>query len=115
MQRPLQKRNMIALAKKFMLNQKQSSTILGIPYSSYIKLRPESSLSVAASNVVLYLAELYEIGTTTFDNDSKSFVNWLQGNNPELKGITPASLLTSPFGIEQLREMLLRMEYSISA
>jgi uncharacterized protein (DUF2384 family) len=111
--RPLQKRNMNALAKKFMFTDKQCAFVLGISASAYNKLTPEASLSIRSTEMVLRLAELFEVGITTFDNDRNSFTNWLQASIPALEGAVPLNLLSSSYGIESLKELLLRMEYSI--
>jgi len=112
-ERPLQKRNMIALAKKFMLNQKQCADILGISLSTYSRLRPDAPLSIHSSEKVLRLAELFEIGSTTFEGDRTSFINWLNASTPALGGVVPMNILFSSYGIELVREQLLRMEYSM--
>jgi len=110
---PLQKRNMIALAQKFMLNQKQCADVLGISLSAYTKARPKTPLSIHSSEKVLRLAELFDIGSKTFDGDMRSFINWLNTNIPTLGGVVPTNILFSSYGIELIKEQLLRIEYSI--
>ena len=111
--RPLQKRNMVALAKKIRFTEKQCAMVLGISQNSYNKLTLDALISIRSSEMVLRLAELFEIGTTTFD-DRNSFINWLRASVPALEGVTPLSLLSSRYGFELVKDLLLRMEYSAS-
>jgi putative toxin-antitoxin system antitoxin component (TIGR02293 family) len=111
-ERPLQKKNIMTLARKFSFTDKQAATMIGIHPQSYTKMREDSFLSVPSTEMVLKLAEVYEVGNTTFEN-RESFIKWLNSNIPALNDLKPIMLIGSSTGIEIVRDMLVRIEYSI--
>mgnify|MGYP000353694700 FL=1 len=70
-------------------------------------------MTFAASENVVKLAELYEIGLSAFDNNSESFVTWLDSPIPALNNDKPIHLLSSSLGIDLVKEELLRIEYGV--
>jgi len=112
-EKPLQKRNAIAIAKKFKFTDVQLVSVIGMPLKSYTRMKPSSLLSVGASERIIKLAELYGIGVMTFDGDAKSFVRWLNTTIPALMNHIPFELMTTFVGISLIREELLRMEYGV--
>jgi len=111
--KPLQKRNLASLAKKFKLTDSQATEIAGVSIKTYRKMESSSILSISASERIVKLSELFETGITTFDGDSKSFICWLNAPIPALMNYVPANLMTTFAGINFVREELLRIEYSI--
>lgn len=111
--KPLQKRNLISLAKKFKFTEIQAAEIAGVSIKTYKKMELSSTLSTSASERIVKMSELYETGLTTFDGDAKSFLHWLNTSIPALMNFVPIDLMTTFIGINFVREELLRMEYSI--
>ncbi len=112
-QRPLKKRHVIFISKKLGLQQKDTAELIGVSVRTYQRQRKTANITNAASENVLKLAELFEIGLTTFDNDEDSFLTWLNASIPALNNEKPITLLSSNLGIELVKDELLRIEHGI--
>ena len=112
-QRPLKKRHVIFISNKLGLQQKDTAELIGVSVRTYQRQRRTANITNAASENVLKLAELFEIGLTTFDNDEESFLTWLNASIPALNNEKPITLLSSNLGIELVKDELLRIEYGI--
>ena len=112
-QRPLKKRHVIFISNKLGLQQKDTAELIGVSVRTYQRQRRTADITNAASENVLKLAELYEIGLTTFDNDEESFLTWLNASIPALNNEKPITLLSSNLGIELVKDELLRIEHGI--
>jgi putative toxin-antitoxin system antitoxin component (TIGR02293 family) len=112
-QRPLKKRHVIFISNKFGLQQKDTAELIGVSVRTYQRQRRTANITNAASENVLKLAELFEIGLTTFDNDEESFLTWLNASIPALNNEKPITLLSSNLGIELVKDELLRIEHGI--
>jgi len=109
-QKPLQKKNFLTLAKKFEFTDNQSARILGMSLRTFRKKNPVSDLSVHASEMVIRLSELYEIGIETFNN-SQSFIIWLDSICIPLNNHKPAMLIESGIGIKLVKDELLMKQF----
>ena len=112
-QRPLKKRHVIFIANKLGLQQKDTAELIGVSVRTYQRQKRTANITNAASENVLKLAELFEIGLTTFDNDEESFLTWLNASIPALNNEKPINLLSSNLGIELVKDELLRIEHGI--
>lgn len=112
-QRPLKKRHVILISSKLGLQQKDTAELIGVSVRTYQRQRRTANITNAASENVLKLAELFEIGLTTFDNDEESFLTWLNASIPALNNEKPITLLSSNLGIELVKDELLRIEHGI--
>ena len=111
-QRPLQKRNIIVLAKKFKFTDDQSARIIGMSLRTFRKKTLASDLSVLASEMVIRLSELYEVGIDTF-GDPQLFILWLNSNSIAFGNIKPALLIESGLGVSLVRDQFTRMQHGI--
>lgn len=66
------------------------------------------------SERVLGIAQVLKKGETVF-GDLKRFNYWLNADNIASGGVNPKSLLSSTFGIQILKDELLRIEHGIFA
>lgn len=112
-QRPLKKRHVLFITSKLGLQQKDTAELIGVSVRTYQRQKATASITHAASENVVKLAELYEAGLTAFDDDSESFINWLNTSIPSLNNEKPIELLSSNLGIDLVREELLRIEYGV--
>lgn len=112
-QRPLKKRHVIFISNKLGLQQKDTAELIGVSVRTYQRQRRTANITNAASENVLKLAELFEIGLTTFDNDEESFLTWLNASIPALNNEMPITLLSSNLGIDLVKDELLRIEHGI--
>lgn len=87
--------------------------MIGVSVRTYQRQKRTANISYAASENVLKLAELYEIGLNAFDNNEESFANWLNSPVPAINNEKPIGLLSSNLGIDLVKEELLRIEYGI--
>lgn len=111
-QRPLQKENFVALAKKFKFTEDQSARIMGMSLRTFRKKTLTSDLTVLASEMVIRLSELYEIGLDAF-GDPQLFILWLNSNSIAFGNIKPALLIESGLGVSLVRDQLTRMQHGI--
>ncbi len=112
-QRPLKKRHVVFISSKLGLQQKDTAELIGVSVRTYQRQKRTANITYAASENLLKLAELYEIGITTFDNEEESFVSWLNSPIPALNNDRPITLLSSNLGIDLIKDELLRIEHSV--
>jgi uncharacterized protein (DUF2384 family) len=103
---------MVALARKFRFTDDQSAKMLGMTKRTYRKMSPTSHLSIPATEMVIRLSELYEIGIDTF-GDTRLFLKWLGLNIIALNNQKPTLLTETGMGVEIIKNELLRMQYGI--
>lgn len=112
-QRPLKKKHVDHISHKLGLQQKETAELMGVSVRTYQRQKGTSLITYAASENVLKLAELYEAGLTAFDNQEESLMTWLNSPVPALNNEKPIDMLSSGFGIDLVKEELLRIEYGI--
>jgi putative toxin-antitoxin system antitoxin component (TIGR02293 family) len=112
-QRPLKKRHVIFISFKLRLQQKDTAELIGVSVRTYQRQKRTANITNAASENIIKLAELYETGLNTFDNDEGSFHAWLNASVPALNNERPIDLLSSNLGIDLVRDELLRIEHGI--
>jgi putative toxin-antitoxin system antitoxin component (TIGR02293 family) len=110
---PLMKETLLKVGKKFRFTNDQFAQVAGVTTRTYQRQRPNSKISVSASENTLRLAELYKNGMIAFDNDEQSFQNWLNANISSLGNKKPIDLITTGLGADQVNDELLRIEYSV--
>jgi putative toxin-antitoxin system antitoxin component (TIGR02293 family) len=108
----LKKKNFTTLAKRFKFTDSQSARITGVSLGTFRKRAPESDLSVPATEMVIRLSELYEIGIDTLGN-SQSFISWLDTSSISLGDYKSMELIESGLGVEIVKDELLRMKYGM--
>lgn len=86
---------------------------MGVSVRTFQRQRKTANITSAASENVVKLAELFEVGLATFDNDEESFLNWLNGPIPALNNEKPITLLSSNLGIDLVKDELLRIEHGV--
>jgi putative toxin-antitoxin system antitoxin component (TIGR02293 family) len=111
-QKPLQKKNYIAVAKKFKFTDDQSARIMEVSLRTFRKMTRESNLSLAGTEMVVRLSELYETGIDTCGN-AHSFISWLDSSSISLGDHKPMWLIESGMGVEFVKDELLRMKYGM--
>lgn len=111
--RPLLKKHVEHISHKLGLQQKDTAELIGVSVRTYQRQSKTTPMTFAASENILKLAELYEIGLSAFDGDSNSFITWLDSPIPALNNDKPIQLLSSGLGIDLVKEELLRIEYGV--
>ena len=75
-------------------------------------MTPASYLSLPATELVIRLSELYEIGIDTFGSP-QSFILWLNSDIIALNDHKPVLLIESGMGVEYIKDELLRIQYGV--
>lgn len=112
-ERPLKKKHVAHISFKLGLQQKETAELIGVSVRTYQRQKNTAPITNAASENVLKLAELFQLGLNAFDNDEKAFASWLNAPIPALNNETPVHMLSSSLGIDLVKEELLRIEYGI--
>jgi putative toxin-antitoxin system antitoxin component (TIGR02293 family) len=112
-ERPLKKKHVAHISFKLGLQQKETAELIGVSVRTYQRQKSTTPITNAASENVLKLAELFQLGLNAFDNDEKALVSWLNSPIPALSNETPIRMLSSSLGIDLVKEELLRIEYGI--
>ncbi len=112
-EKPLKISELIRIARKFNMDQKQMSLLAGFSLRTFKNKIKSSRLSLHVSERVLMLENLYQFGLDVFDSNETSFRNWLKSKIPALDNHVPNDLLTSLLGIDVVKEELLRIKHSI--
>ncbi|MBT1690745.1 type II RES/Xre toxin-antitoxin system antitoxin [Dawidia soli] len=112
-EKPLKKRHVIFISDKLGVQQKDAADLIGMSVRTFQRLEKTADLTPAASENVVKLAELYEVGLRAFDDNTESFVNWLTSPIPALNNERPMTLLSSNLGIDLVKDELLRIEFGI--
>lgn len=110
--KPFKISDLILIATKFELSPIQTANVADLSLRTF-KSKPKSTtLSINASEKIVRLEALYQLGLKVFDNNNDSLVTWLKTPVPALKSI-PNDLLTTHLGIDLVKEELLRIEFSV--
>lgn len=112
-ERPLKKKHVAHISHKLGLQQKETAELIGVSVRTYQRQKNTTPITNAASESVLKLAELFQLGLNAFDNDEKAFASWLNAPIPALNNEAPVHMLSSGLGIDLVKEELLRIEYGI--
>jgi len=112
-ERPLKKKHVARISFKLGLQQKETAELIGVSVRTYQRQKSTTPITNAASENVLKLAELFQLGLNAFDNDEKALASWLNSPIPALSNETPIHMLSSSLGIDLVKEELLRIEYGI--
>ncbi len=112
-ERPLKKSHVSLISEKLGLQQKDAAELAGVSIRTFQRQKNNTTITYAASENILKLAELYETGLTAFDGNEESFLAWLNTPVPALNNEKPIKLLSSGLGIDLVKEELMRIEYGI--
>jgi putative toxin-antitoxin system antitoxin component (TIGR02293 family) len=74
----------------------------------------EATFDALQSEKILEILLLFKKGSEVFE-DKENFAAWLQASNVALGQVKPKDLLDSSFGINLLREELIRIEHGVLA
>jgi len=88
------------------------STILGTTKTTIHNKKNDDTFSPAVSEKIVALADLYEFGYTVFE-DKLNFEKWIQTPNKALGSRKPLELLDTIFGIEEVTNIIGRIEHGV--
>ncbi len=88
------------------------ATFLPVTERTIQRYKPKQHFKTYVSEQILELAELAAYGLGIFDSQEQ-FLRWLNGPNKALGGWAPVELLDTRFGVEMVRNELIRIEYGV--
>ena len=106
-------KDLISIGKKYGFKPSQMAAIAEQSIRTFQAKNKLSLLSLNASEKVLQLNILYELGLKAFDNKNEALILWLNRPSSLLKNHSPNELLTTHLGIGLVKDELLRIENGI--
>jgi len=110
---PLRKSRILSISRKFGLSPTEVAQIMGVSVRTYHRQKSNTPVSIFASELGVKLAELYELGLTTFDRDEKALQTWLSSPIPAINNEVPLELIKTNLGIDLIKDELLRIEHGV--
>lgn len=102
-----------ALAGDLKISDELACQMLGLTSEVHSKLKADSELSPHAEKYTEQLSELVALGTSVFNNNQRSFVNWMNTEICFFNYICPLEIAKTFSGIQEIKEELVRIEYGI--
>ena len=110
----LQKSNLIFMARKLKLTDKQSAVIAGVSERTYRGWEGGHPLSSKASAHLLQIVEVYRWGMQLYDNNERSLITWMNLEIPALGHKVPVDIMISSWeGANTVNNLLCCMEFGI--
>lgn len=101
------------VANYYKLPESQMAKLVGTSERTLERLQKENKpLNANWSDRLYRLARVAAIAEQVFEHPDTA-VNWLKRPNRALEGVTPISLLDTDAGVEQVSELLGRIEYGV--
>lgn len=106
------KKNLESLKSKANLDYDKLSTILLTNRATLINKKGAEHFSVALSERIVSIADLYSYGFEVFEDEAK-FNEWVFRPNKALGGKQPFELLDNYFGREEIKNVIGRIDYGV--
>ena len=100
------------LAKTLGFSTAHMATFLPVTERTIQRYTPKQYFKAYVSERILQLAELAAYGLEIFD-DKDQFLGWLNEPTKGLGGQAPVELMDTSFGVEVVRNELIRIEYGV--
>lgn len=94
------------------ISQKEITKIISVSDRQLARYSNETILKRNVSAHLIQIVELYKFGFEVFEEKLK-FVKWMNSKIRALNYQTPFELLDTPFGIENIKTILGRIEYGV--
>ena len=102
-------------SEKFPLSYSDWSRILHVSERTMQRYKKEKKkFDSLHSEKLLMIMLLFQKGIEVFGNSSK-FITWIDSKNIALGGIKPKNLLDNTFGINMIKDELIKIEHGILA
>ena len=101
-----------SLQRRMRFTNKEFSQVMGMSESTLIRrYKSGHILEKSEAQNAIQIASVWAKGLEIFEPDD--FKHWLNTKNQALGGAKPVDLLDTPLGREQIKELLLRIEWGI--
>ncbi len=95
------------------LSKVEIAEILGVS-PRYLQTKTgKDRLNTTASERLVKLVEIWNFGVDVFAGDEEDFKEWLDEPLAPLEGKTPLELMTNFIGMEQVKQLLGRIQYGV--
>ena len=112
--RGISKNALAHLANYLCFTLSQMAELLPVSERTIQRCSSEDQFSTVVSEQILQIAEVAARGKEVFQDKNK-FLSWINHPSKALGNRTPASLLSSRFGIEMVLDELGRIEHGVSS
>lgn len=100
------------LKNKIALDYNQLAKVLSVARATLINKKGKEKFDDDLSAKILGLAEIYSLGYEVFE-DEQLFNNWIFRENIALGGQSPFNFLDNPFGREEVKNIIGRINYGV--
>lgn len=94
------------------ITAKEITKIISVSDRQLARYTDETILKRSISAHLIQIVDLYKFGFEVFQDRTK-FVTWMKSKIRALKYQAPIELLDTPFGIDNIRTILGRIEYGV--
>ena len=108
----ISKKNLESFKRKTNLDYDRLSTILLTTRATLINKKGAENFSVALSERIVSIADLYSYGFEVFEDQDK-FNDWVFKPNKALGGKQPFEMLDNQFGREEVKNVIGRIAYGV--
>ncbi len=103
------------LSDKFPLNNSDWSKILNVSERTMQRYKREKKrFDSIHSERLLLIMLLFKKGVDVFEN-ADNFIKWLNSENISLGGVKPINMLDNSFGVNMIKDELIRIEHGVLA
>ncbi len=103
----------VVVQKETGLSQTEIADILGVS-TRYLQDKKQSDLlNTTASERLVKLREIWDFGLDVFNGNEGNFKEWLNEPLAPLNGKSPMYIMTNFIGMEQVKQLLGRIQYGV--
>jgi len=103
----------VAVQKETGLSQAEIAEILGVSTRYLQAKRQNDLLNTTASERLVKLREIWSFGLDVFNGNKVDFKEWLYEPLAPLDGKSPMYIMTNFIGMEQVKQLLGRIQYGV--
>src|SRR5687767_14987211 len=107
------KKNYMALKEALGFTNTRMASILSVSTKTIEAYKVSDHLPDTASERLFKLAEIAALGTQVFNKDHELFNDWLNKPLRPLNGKKPVELMSNIYGLDMVKNLLGRIEYSV--
>jgi putative toxin-antitoxin system antitoxin component (TIGR02293 family) len=107
------KRNYVNLKDALGFTNTRMANILSVSTKTIESYKVSDHLPDTASERLFKLAEIAALGSQVFDKDHDLFNDWLNKPLRPLNGKKPIDMMTNIYGLDMVKNLLGRIEYSV--
>ncbi len=103
----------VAVQKETGFSQAEIAGILGVSTRYLQDKKQRDLLNTTASERLVKLREIWDFGLDVFNGNKGNFKEWLNEPLAPLDGKSPMDIMTNFIGMEQVKQLLGRIQYGV--